>query len=199
VGERLAHPDRGAGSPILSRRPARLAAAMVAALVLALGLILAFPDTRDALAQFATGVTVICARAPNGRYAGFTANSFNALSLAPPLVLWSLDRRATTLAAFEQAERYSVNVLAHDQIELALRFSRSGADRFAGVAYRLGNAGAPLIDGCVAWLECRQFSRQSAGDHVLFIGEVEHCERRPGVGLVLVHGRYAMPQELPAR
>ncbi len=152
---------------------------------------------RDALAQFATGVTVICARAADGGYAGFTANSFNALSLVPPLILWSLHERANTLAAFEQAERYTVNVLAHDQIELARRFSEPHEDRFAGVPFRLGIADAPLIDGCVAWLECRRFAQQRMGDHMLFVGEVEHCERRPGVGLVFVHGGYAMPQDLP--
>ena len=151
---------------------------------------------RDALAQFATGVTVICAQAQHGGYAGFTANSFNALSLDPPLILWSLHVRASTLAAFEQAEHYTVNVLAHDQIDLARRFSAPHEDRFAGVAYRLGLADAPLIDGCVAWLECRRHARYTMGDHELFIGRVEHCERRPGVGLVFVHGGYAMPQEI---
>ncbi|MDQ6619603.1 MAG: flavin reductase family protein [Pseudomonadota bacterium] len=152
---------------------------------------------RDALAQFATGVTVICARSPHGSFAGFTANSFNALSLDPPLVLWSLHSRATTLASFVNAERYTVNVLAHHQVDLARRFSESHEDRFAGVRYRLGSADAPLIEDCVAWIECRHHSRQEIGDHTLFIGEVEHCERRPGVGLVFVHGNYAMPQELP--
>ena len=67
---------------------------------------------RDALAQFATGVTIICARAGDGRYVGFTANSFNSVSLEPPLVLWSLARRSASLAAFEAADRYSVNVLS---------------------------------------------------------------------------------------
>ncbi len=153
---------------------------------------------RDALAQFATGVTVIAARGRDGAYAGFTANSFNAVSLDPPLVLWSLHLGASTLAAFEHAERYTVNVLAHDQIDLARRFSEPHEDRFAGVRFRLGLADAPLIEGCVAWIECRHYVRHAMGDHVLFIGHVEHCERRPGVGLVFVHGRYALPQELPA-
>ncbi|HZQ63477.1 MAG TPA: flavin reductase family protein [Casimicrobiaceae bacterium] len=151
---------------------------------------------RDALAQFATGITVICARARHGGYAGFTANSFNALSLDPPLVLWSLHCNATSLGSFQHAERYTVNVLAHDQVALARRFSEPHEDRFAGVKYRLGLADAPLIEDCVAWLECRHYAQQRMGDHVLFVGEVEYCERRPGVGLVFVHGRYAMPQEL---
>ena len=145
---------------------------------------------RDALAQFATGVTVIAARRPDGRYAGFTANSFNSVSLDPPLVLWSLNRRAESLAAYQRAERYAINVLAHDQVDLARRFSRPHADRFEGVAFRLGAADAPLIEGCVAWFECRHHAMQRAGDHVLFIGLVETCERRRGAGLVFHHGRY---------
>ena len=154
---------------------------------------------RDALAQFATGVTVICAPGPDGRYAGFTANSFNSVSLDPPLILWSLAERSETLAAFRHAETYAVNVLAHDQVELARRFSRPHADRFAGVPYRIGVAGAPLIEGCVAWFECRHHARHRAGDHMLFIGEVLHCERRNGIGLVFHHGRYGTTRPLAER
>ncbi len=146
---------------------------------------------RDALAQFATGVTVICVRRADGRYVGFTANSFNSVSLDPPLVVWSLHRQAENLAAFQSAQRYAINVLAGDQIELARRFSRPHADRFAGVPYRLGAADAPLIEGCVAWFECRHHAQQNAGDHVLFIGEVETCERTSGTALVFHHSRYS--------
>ncbi len=153
-------------------------------------------EFRDALAQFATGVTVICARGPDGRFAGFTANSFNSVSLDPPLVVWSLSRRASTLGAFERAERYAINVLAHDQVDLARRFSRPHADRFDGVGYRLGAAGVPLIEGCVAWFECRHHAVHRAGDHMLFIGEVESCARRKGAALVFHHGRYATTHPL---
>jgi flavin reductase (DIM6/NTAB) family NADH-FMN oxidoreductase RutF len=151
---------------------------------------------RDALAQFATGVTVIAVRRADGRYAGFTANSFNSVSLEPPLIVWSLNRRAENLAAFETADRYAINVLARDQIEIARRFSRPHTDRFASVPFRLGVADAPLIEGCVAWFECRHHAMQRAGDHVLFIGEVETCERRNGAGLVFHHGRYGATRPL---
>jgi len=145
---------------------------------------------RDALAQFATGVTVICARAGDGRYVGFTANSFNSVSLDPPLILWSIARRSASLAAFETAERYTVNVLSSTQVDLARRFSRPHADRFAGVGYRMGGADAPLIDDCVAWFECRHHARHRAGDHIVFLGEVATCERAPGRGLVFHHGHF---------
>jgi flavin reductase (DIM6/NTAB) family NADH-FMN oxidoreductase RutF len=145
---------------------------------------------RDALAQFATGVTIVCARADPHRYVGFTANSFNSVSLDPPLVLWSLARRSPSLATFEASDRYAVNVLAFGQVELARRFSRPHADRFAEVSYRLGWSEAPLIDGCVAWIECRHHMRHRAGDHMLFIGEVVTVERARGSPLVFHHGRY---------
>ena len=145
---------------------------------------------RDALAQFATGVTIITARAQEGGFVGFTATSFNSVSLEPPLVIWSLGRRSRSLPAFERAERYAVNVLAHDQAELAQRFSRPHTDRFAGVNYRLGEAAAPLIEGCAAWLECRYHSRQQVGDHVLFVGEVDSCACQAVAPLVWHAGRY---------
>jgi flavin reductase (DIM6/NTAB) family NADH-FMN oxidoreductase RutF len=152
---------------------------------------------RDALAQFATGVTIVCARAAETRYVGFTANSFNSVSLAPPLVTWSLSYRSASLAAFENAERYVVNVLSTAQVELARRFSRPHADRFANVPFRLGWADAPLIDGCVSWFECRHHALHRAGDHVLFIGEVMRVARSHGRGLVFHHGHYGTTGPLP--
>ena len=145
---------------------------------------------RDALGEFATGVTIICARTGDGRYVGLTANSFNSVSLDPPLVLWSLARSSASLPSFEAAGRYSVNVLSAEQTELARRFSRPHEDRFAGVGYRLGWADAPLVDGCVAWFECVHHGRHRAGDHMVFIGEVATCERAKGRGLVFHHGHF---------
>jgi flavin reductase (DIM6/NTAB) family NADH-FMN oxidoreductase RutF len=153
----------------------------------------AFPEKqfRDVLAQFATGVTIICAKAGDGRYVGFTANSFNSVSLAPPLVLWSLARGSKSLPAFQAAERYVVNVLSAPQVELARRFSRPHADRFAGVDFELGWSGAPRITGCVAWLECRHHALHATGDHELFIGEVMACARGAGKPLVFAQHRFA--------
>lgn len=187
---RFSPADRGDAVPVPLTPPAGRGSAR--------GIPLSFTkrNFRDALAQFATGVTVICARGADARYAGFTANSFNSVSLDPPLIVWSLAAGSDTLTALQQAERYTVNVLAHDQVELARRFSRPHADRFAGVPYRIGVAGAPLIEGCIAWFECRHHAQHRAGDHALFIGEVEHCERRNGIGLVFHHGRYGTTRPL---
>jgi flavin reductase (DIM6/NTAB) family NADH-FMN oxidoreductase RutF len=152
---------------------------------------------RDALAQFPTGVTVICTREASGRYVGFTAGSFSSVSLDPPLILWTLSRKSASLAAFEATERYAVNVLAAAQADLARRFSRPHADRFAGVAHRLGWSDAPLIEGCVAWLECRHHARHVAGDHLIFVGEVVTVEHARGAGLVFHQGRFATAKPLP--
>ncbi len=145
---------------------------------------------RDALAQFPTGVTIVCARAGETRYVGFTANSFSSVSLDPPLIMWTIARKSASLAAFESAERYSINVLSSAHDELARRFSRPHADRFAGVTHRLGWADAPLIDGCVAWLECKHFARHTAGDHLIFVGEVVMVERARGAALIFHRGRF---------
>jgi flavin reductase (DIM6/NTAB) family NADH-FMN oxidoreductase RutF len=152
---------------------------------------------RAALGEFATGVTIITARAPHG-FVGFTANSFNSVSLDPPLVIWSLSLRSRSMAAFEAAERYAVNVLASDQIALARRFSRPHQDRFAGVAFRLDGTGAPLIEGCVAWLECRHHALHPAGDHMLFIGNVFAAAHRPGAPLLWHAGRYRVTSPMRA-
>ena len=156
---------------------------------------------RDALSEFATGVTIIThPRQPAARFVGFTANSFNSVSLDPPLVLWSLSRAANSHLAFEQCERYAINVLAADQV--AARASLlAAACRPVSRASRTRWAGrdAPLIEGAVAWLECRHFSWQPIGDHTLFIGEVVRCARNRGAPLIFHHGRFRTSAPLPRR
>ena len=145
-------------------------------------------DFRGALGMFATGVTIVTARDAEGRRVGITANSFNSVSLAPPLVLWSLSRRAAALQSFAAASHYAINILAADQRALADRFAARGADRFEGVALREGYCGAPVIEGAVAVFECFNRSRYDEGDHVIFVGEVEHCEYRAGAAPLIFHG-----------
>jgi flavin reductase (DIM6/NTAB) family NADH-FMN oxidoreductase RutF len=143
---------------------------------------------RAALGMFATGVTIVTARDTGGVPIGLTANSFNSVSLDPPLVLWSLAREAGSMAHFSRGSHYAINILAAEQHELAERFSRKGPDRFAGVAFREGSAGAPILEGAAAVFECFNRSRYAEGDHVIFVGEVEHCERRPGAQPLIFHG-----------
>ncbi|MGB6055767.1 MAG: flavin reductase family protein [Burkholderiaceae bacterium] len=145
---------------------------------------------RDALSQFATGVTIITTRLPDGGFLGLTASSFNSVSLDPPLVLWSLACGASSLPVFSGNSHYVINVLAGDQQALAERFARRLENRFDGVEFELSPTGLPVIKGVAAWFECHNRSRYPEGDHVIFVGEVEHCEVRPGSALVFHGGRF---------
>jgi flavin reductase (DIM6/NTAB) family NADH-FMN oxidoreductase RutF len=143
---------------------------------------------RAALGLFATGVTIVTVRAADGGLVGLTANSFNSVSLEPPLVLWSLSRRAGSMPVFTHGSHYAINILAADQKELAQRFATRDVDRFAGVSWREGAGGAPVLDGAVATFECANRSRYEEGDHVIFVGEVERCTARPGAQPLIFHG-----------
>ncbi|MGZ8260466.1 MAG: flavin reductase family protein [Caldimonas sp.] len=145
-------------------------------------------DFRAALATFATGVTIVTALSDRGAPVGLTANSFNSVSIEPPLVLWSLSRQAGSMPSFLRGSHYAINILAADQRELAERFARREVDRFGGVAFRRGASGVPLLDGAAALFECFNRSRYEEGDHVIFVGEVESCARRSGAQPLIFHG-----------
>lgn len=127
---------------------------------------------RHALGRFATGVTLVTCRSADGRFVGLTVNSFNSLSLDPPLVLWSLRETSPHCAAFQAADGFAVNVLAESQLHLSRRFAASEKDRFHEGEWSLGEHGAPVLAGCCTVLQCRSVSHQAAGDHQLFIGQV---------------------------
>ena len=153
-------------------------------------------DFRQALSMFATGVTIVTAHPAGGARVGLTANSFNSVSLDPPLVLWSLSRRAGSMSAFSGGSHYAINILAASQRALAERFAGPAADRFDGVALREGVGGAPVIEGAAAVFECFNRSRYEEGDHIIFVGEVERCLWRAGASPLIFHGgRYF--SELP--
>jgi flavin reductase (DIM6/NTAB) family NADH-FMN oxidoreductase RutF len=145
---------------------------------------------RQALSQFATGVTVITTRLADGSFRGLTASSFNSVSLEPPLVLWSLGNRANSLPIFSGNSHYVINVLAAHQQELATRFSRRTDDPFAGIAYELSRTGQPILKGASAWFECHNRSRYPEGDHVIFVGEVEDCAAQPQASLLFHAGQF---------
>ena len=145
-------------------------------------------EFRAALGMFATGVTIVTERTADGTVIGLTANSFNSVSLDPPLVLWSLSQAAASLPVFRAGSHYAINVLSKDQKALAERFATRGADRWAGVAFADGMGGAPLLEGAAATFECFNRSRYDEGDHVIFVGEVERCSWRAGASPLLFHG-----------
>jgi len=153
---------------------------------------------RDALGNFATGVTVVTARDPRGFHVGVTANSFNSVSLDPPLVLWSLDRRSLSLSSFQGADHFVINVLAADQVALSRRFARrTEGGKFERVTFTGGRGGAPVLDGCAAHFLCRKSFTHDGGDHLIFVGEVLEYRDHGLPALMFYRGRYAVPDPAP--
>lgn len=148
-------------------------------------------EFRKALGSFATGVTIITTRAPDGTPVGLTANSFNSVSLNPPLVLWSLANTSMSLATFRAAQHWAVHVLATDQEELSARFAKRGESKFAGLDVEEGAGGVPMLQGCSARFQCKTAFQYEGGDHVIFLGEVLAFDRCDAAPLVFHGGRYA--------
>ncbi len=137
---------------------------------------------RSALGRFATGVTVVTTADKDhpGQAIGLTVSSFNSVSLDPPLVLWSLARKARSLPHFQQSAGYVIHVLGASQLSVAKRFAwGEQADRFRDHPLTASPNGLPMLDDerCSAWFECKPYACHEAGDHLIFIGEVTHCER----------------------
>lgn len=148
-------------------------------------------EFRKALGSFATGVTIITTRGPDGQPLGLTCSSFNSVSLNPPMVLWSLANNALSLPVFRDASHWAVHVLAADQDELSARFARRGENKFAGVEIETGTGGIPLLRGCSARFQCKTAFKYDGGDHVIFVGEVLQFDRSDSPPLVFHGGRYA--------
>lgn len=145
---------------------------------------------RAALGQFATGVTVVTTIGPQGQRIGLTANSFTSVSLDPPLVLWSLSKRSASLELFCNAGRFAINVLSSEQHELCRRFAqRMDGDRFEGVPLTPSQSGLPLIEGTLAAFECSTRAQYDAGDHIMFLGQVQHYSAVGGDALIFRAGR----------
>jgi flavin reductase (DIM6/NTAB) family NADH-FMN oxidoreductase RutF len=147
-------------------------------------------ELRRTLGTFVTGVTVVTTIDEEGGFHGLTANSFSSVSLDPPLVLWSQAVDAHSHPVFFKAERFAVNILADDQIELSNRFAKSSREKFAGLGVDVGLGGLPLLRGCSAWLQCRVFSRVPGGDHTIYVGEVHSIDRTGRKPLVFGNGQY---------
>lgn len=158
-------------------------------------------ELRRALGSFATGVTIVTTFTRERGAVGLTVNSFSSVSLDPPLVLWSLSRRSPSLAVFEAARHFAINVLAAGQQQLSNRFASPIPEKFSGVGWSAGLDGVPLLDGCTATFECRARYQLDGGDHVIFIGEVERFARCSKEPLLFLGGRYyrAEPVDRSAR
>jgi flavin reductase (DIM6/NTAB) family NADH-FMN oxidoreductase RutF len=140
-------------------------------------------DLRNALGSFGTGVTVVTSGNKQTRLVGVTANSFSS-------VLWSLGSTSPSLDIFDATGRFVINILSLQQMDLSKRFSSNVADKFEGIDFSEGLDGLPVLNDCVATIECKTIQRNVVGDHVLFLGQVEKYlyERKPT--LLFCQGNY---------
>lgn len=145
---------------------------------------------RQVMGHFATGVTIITTLNKAGQMHGLTANAFTSVSLEPPLLLISVDKKAESWPAFEESRVFTVNILADDQEGLSRKFAVSGGNKFEGVAYRIGANGAPILEGTLAFIECTLYAAYEGGDHSIYLGEVQQAEIREAKPLLFFRGGY---------
>ncbi|MCT4655329.1 MAG: flavin reductase family protein [Cohaesibacter sp.] len=142
---------------------------------------------RKAMGQYGTGIAIATTLDSEGVPHGLTINSFNSVSLDPPLVLWSLSHMSGNMEAFSTSDHFAVNILSQQQKDMSVRFASPVKDRFADVDWSKGSTGAPVFPDLVACLECKVEKMVDGGDHVIFIGrvvEATHSELPP----LLYHG-----------
>ncbi|HLR13080.1 MAG TPA: flavin reductase family protein [Burkholderiaceae bacterium] len=151
---------------------------------------------RDVVGRFPTGVTIITTETPAPETPiGLTISSFHSLSLQPPLILWTLTKKASSLPHFRQCDRYVIHVLSASQHALARQFSRGPqAERFQGASLTRSPDGTIMFDDprCAAWLQCRNVACHDGGDHVIFVGQVEYCEHQDTPPLIYHGGDFSL-------
>jgi len=147
-------------------------------------------ELRRVMGHFATGVTVITSLRASGELHGLTANAFSSVSLVPPLLLICVDKKAESYPCFEESKVFTVNILSAEQEALSRKFAVSGGNKFEGVSYRIGANGVPILDGSIAYLECRLSGSMDAGDHTVYLGEIEQAETHEAKPLMFFRGGY---------
>jgi flavin reductase (DIM6/NTAB) family NADH-FMN oxidoreductase RutF len=145
---------------------------------------------RKILGHFATGVTVVTTRLASGKPWGFTVNAFTSVSLSPPLILVCVGHGGESFQVMNEAEFFAVNFLSEEQESVSRVFASRSADRFAGIPHKSSANGAPLLQGCVGYIECRKTASHAHGDHTILIGEVLAGEARGGYPLLFYASSY---------
>lgn len=147
-------------------------------------------ELRRVMGHFATGVTIITTVSKAGQPFGLTANAFTSVSLEPPLLVISVDKKAESYPYFEESKVFTVQFLTDQQEALSRKFAVSGGNKFQGVAYRTGANGVPIIDGVLGYIECKLYAVYDGGDHTLYLGEVLQAEAHEGKPLLFYRGGY---------
>ncbi len=143
---------------------------------------------REVLGHFPTGVVVITGITPDGSPLGMTVGSFTSVSLDPPLVAFLPEKKSRSWANLRASgPRFSVNVLAHHQDELSASVASRETEKFAGFAWRLSPTGLPVVEGCVAYIDCTTEQIVGAGDHYIVIGRVDHLAVEAGGDPLVFH------------
>ncbi len=137
-------------------------------------------EFRRVLGHYPTGVTVVTAACPGGPE-GLTIGSFTSVSLDPPLVSFCPGHDSDSWTRMRDVGSFCVNVLADDQADLSSTFASRTGDKFRGVSTRVESTGAPVIEGCFAWIDCRVETVHTAGDHDIVVGRVVALGTAEGV------------------
>jgi flavin reductase (DIM6/NTAB) family NADH-FMN oxidoreductase RutF len=156
---------------------------------------------RSAWRKFPSGVAVVTTSDEDGGLHGMTAVSVLSISTEPPMVLVSVGRERRTFANLERLGRFGLNILSDDQTGWAEHFALPPQERGSGLPgeYRVAASGVGILEGSLAFMDCNVVAKHDAGDHVLFIGQVESAEGRDGSPLVHLEGEYlSLNQDAPA-
>jgi Conserved protein/domain typically associated with flavoprotein oxygenases, DIM6/NTAB family len=144
---------------------------------------------RTAMGRFLTGVTIVTTRDANGEPYGLTVNSFNSVSLDPPLILWSLDNRHDRADFFRDSGGFTVNIMPADADALIFKFANTKAERFENTDWHWGVTRQPVLDAAMTSLECRMWAEYPGGDHSIFVGEVVDIKTGDGQPAAYFNGQ----------
>jgi flavin reductase (DIM6/NTAB) family NADH-FMN oxidoreductase RutF len=147
-------------------------------------------ELRRVMGHFATGVTVITTCDESGNPFGLTANAVSSVSLVPPLILVCVDKKADTYPYFERSKVFVVNILSDAQEGISRRFATSGIEKFDGIGYRKNESGCAVLDDAVGHIDCRIVQAHDAGDHTIYVGEVESVDANDVPPLLFFRGGY---------
>ncbi len=145
---------------------------------------------REVLGHFATGVTVVTTLGDREAPVGLAANSFASVSLDPPLIVWSIGLQSPSLGAFRRHSFFAINIMCDQSKDLALKFAHPSNDKFAGVDWRPGLGGVPVLGSASAVIQCRTEARMPGGDHEIYLGHVLDCHQTDKSPLVFHKGKF---------
>ncbi|WIO74838.1 flavin reductase family protein [Porticoccaceae bacterium LTM1] len=147
-------------------------------------------EFRNALGTFATGVTVVTSASDTGEPIGMTVNSFASVSLDPPLVLWSIDKRSRYLETFTKTDHFAIHILKREQEALSNLFASSENDKFTNLQWQPDSNGTPLLPDYETRFVCTTEHCYEGGDHIIIVGKVRDFDYHGGSPLLFHCGRY---------